>query len=121
MGDSTLREKSSSVTNFRPSELKHLVLDLSDTYYEATVKYHYCRGIAAPQIGFLKRAIFIDDPRFKGPLMNPRIVFASSQIHEVWDSCLSLNLAFFVQIARHDSVRVEFFDADGAERIILAD
>lgn len=121
LGDPRLREKSSAVNNFFTSEMKDLLRNLSDTFFDAKNKYHYCRGIAAPQIGSLRRVVFIDDDRFKGPLINPRVIFASSHTHEVWDSCLSFSLAFFVQIDRQDSVKVEFFNKEGTKRVLQAE
>jgi len=101
--------------------MKRLVRDLSDTFFNAKTKYHYCRGIAAPQIGSLKRAILIDDSRFKGPLINPRVISASGPTHEVWDSCLSFNLAFFLQVDRHNSVQIEFLNEEGIKDVLQAD
>jgi peptide deformylase len=32
---------------------------------------------------------------------------------EVWDSCFSFNVEFFVLVDRHSSIRVEYFDQRG--------
>lgn len=121
LGNKTLRGKSSPVKDFHSRDLENLIEDLSDTLHEAQRKFHYGRGIAAPQIGELKRVIFIDMPEFKAPLINPRIVWASDRKFEVWDSCFSFDLAFFVLVDRYYSVKVEYFDQEGNKHTIEAE
>jgi len=121
LGNKTLRKKSLLVKDFYSRYLESLLEDLSDTLHEAQRKFHYGRGIAAPQIGELKRVIFIDTPEFKSPLINPRIVWAADRKFEVWDSCFSFNLAFFVLVDRYYSVKVEYFDQEGTKHVIEAE
>lgn len=70
------------------------------------------RAIAAPQIGYLKRVIFVNAERNLS-LINPRIIYKSGEIVEVRDTCYSFQLAFFVKIKRHKRIRVEYFDERG--------
>ena len=118
LGNDTLRRKSLPVKRFYTKELDRLIEDLSDTLHDAQRKYGYGRGIAAPQIGELKRIIFIDTPELKEPLINPRITQASAKMFEVWDSCFSFNLAFFILVDRHYSIKVEYFTQEGKKQII---
>jgi len=118
LGNPTLRKKSLPVKDFRNKDLKNIIRDLADTLHEAQKKFHYGRGIAAPQIGELKRIIFIDMPGFKSELINPRIVKTSDRKFEVWDSCFSFSVAFFVLVDRHYSIKVEYFDQEGKKQTI---
>ena len=118
LGNETLRKKSSPVEDFHSKDLENLIEDLSDTLQDAKKRYGYGRGIAAPQIGVLKRVVFIDMPDFKSALINPTITKASDKKFEAWDSCFSFNLAFFVLVDRHYSVRVEYLDQKGKKHVI---
>jgi len=121
LGNNTLRKKSSPVKDFHSRDLESLIEDLSDTLHETQRKFHYGRGIAAPQISEFKRVIFIDMPEFRSPLINPKIMWASDRKFEVWDSCFSFNLAFFVLVDRCYSVKVEYLDQEGRKHAIEAE
>src|SRR6185369_5333568 len=89
LGNPTLWQQSLRV---EPSDaVQSVVRDLSDTlagFREAT---GFGRGIAAPQIGALKRVIFIrmQPAGFTGALINPEIVWTSAARMELWDDCFS--------------------------------
>jgi len=121
LGNEILGRKSSSIEDFRSRELDSLIEDLSDTLNEAKRRFGYGRGIAAPQIGKLKRVIFIDMPWFRANLINPTILKTSDRKFEVWDSCFSFNVAFFVLVDRHYSIRVEYFDQESRKHVIDAE
>lgn len=121
LGNKTLRRKSLPVEDFRDRELDSLIGDLSDTLREAQRRFGYGRGIAAPQLGKLKRVVFIDMPRFRSTLINPTIMKASPRKFEVWDSCFSFSFAFFVLVNRHYSIRVEYFDQESRKHAIDAE
>jgi len=121
LGNEGLRQKSLPVEDFRGRELDSLIKDLSDTLHDAQRRFSYGRGIAAPQIGKLKRVIFIDMPRFRLALINPTIMKASDRKFEVWDSCFSFNVTFFVLVDRHYSIRVEYFDQERRKHVIDAE
>lgn len=121
LGNETLRKKSSPIEDFHSKDLENLIEDLSDTLQDAKKKHGYGRGIAAPQIGVLKRVVFIDMLGFKSTLIDPTIMKASDEKFEVWDSCFSFNLAFFVLVERHCSVRVEYLDQKGKKHVIDAE
>jgi len=121
LGNDTLRKKSSSVKDFHSKALRNLIEDLSDTLQDAKKRFGYGRGVAAPQIGVLKRVVFIDMPGLKSALINPTIMKASDKKFEVWDSCFSFNLAFFVLVERHYGVRVGYLDQEGKKHVIYAE
>jgi len=113
LGNETLRKKSSPVKSFHTKSLDDLAQDLSDTLKDAKKRFGYGRGIAAPQIGEFKRVVLVDMPGFKGLLINPKIVWRSDAEFEVWDSCFSFNVEFFVLVDRHRRIKVEYSDHGG--------
>jgi len=120
LGNPTLRKKSLPV-NIQNEDIKNIITDLTDTFHEAQRKFKYGSGIAAPQIGVLKRIIFIDMSGFKSELINPRILKTSNKTFEVWDSCFSFNVSFFVLVDRYYSIEVEYFDQKGERHTIKAE
>lgn len=121
LGNETLRKNSLPVKDFQGNDLESLIEDLSNTLQEARKRFGFGRGIAAPQIGDLKRVIFIDTQIFRSSLINPRIVRVSDRRFEVWDSCFSFNMAFFVLVDRYYRIRVEYLDQGGNKQVIDAE
>jgi peptide deformylase len=76
-------------------------------------KYKAGRAIASPQIGVLKRVIYmnIDKPVV---FINPVLSNFSDEKMEVWDDCFSFpNL--FVKVERSKSLKITFRDLDWKE------
>ena len=120
IGEELLRKKSLSITHFGTEELQQLEEDLRDTLIAFRKKYGYGRGIAAVQIGTLKRAIYVKTEEFEGILINPKIIKKSEKMFWTWDSCFSADIAFFVKILRHYEVEVEYFDISGKKKSLPA-
>ena len=84
MGDEVLNKKCREVTEMTP-RIKELIEDMLETMYEANGV-----GLAAPQVGVLKRIVVIDatgdDPHI---LINPRIVESSGE-QTGSEGCLSV-------------------------------
>lgn len=84
MGDEVLTKKCKEVTEMTP-RTRALIEDMLDTMYEANGV-----GLAAPQVGILKRIVVIDvtgeDPYI---LINPRIVESSGEQTDS-EGCLSV-------------------------------
>ena len=57
-----LREKAAAVEDPRAAEIRSLVADLADTLAHWRAETGYGRGIAAPQLGVLRRVIFLKLP-----------------------------------------------------------
>ena len=90
-------------------------------FARAQKRFGYGRRIAAPQIGVPQRVIFIDTDEFKGPLINPRASWKPDNQFEVWDSCFSFNVAFFVLVSRNYSIKAESSDQQGEPHLLAAD
>src|SRR5262245_48761292 len=102
-------------------EARALVADLSDTLAHFRESNGFGRGIAAPQIGVLRRAIFIRVPDgFTGALLDPVIEWVSPEQMELWDDCFSLP-DLMVRVRRAVRVRVSYTDEGGAARRIDAE
>ncbi len=113
LGDPVLRESSARVDDPAAQEIRNLVCDLADTLAHWRAETGYGRGIAAPQIGVLRRVIFLKLPGADPwPLVNPEIVQRSEEKIIVWDACLSF-LSIFMQVERHREITVRYQTLDG--------
>jgi len=113
LGDPLLREKSTPVEDPTAAEIHELIQDLEDTLAHWRATTGYGRGIAAPQLGVLKRVIFLKLPGVEPwPLINPEIIEASDERIIVWDACLSF-LSIFMQVERRRRINVRYQNLDG--------
>ena len=112
LGNPKLREVSSNINKFYDKYIK-ILQDLRETltYLQETKKLG--RAIAAPQIGVMKKLIFFQSPERRFYMVNPKIIWKSEELINVWDSCYSFDLAFFVEIQRNKSITVEYQDEKG--------
>jgi peptide deformylase len=117
--DPILRKKSDSLEKV-DDELRSLMDDMLETMYSAPGI-----GLAAVQIGILKRIIVIDvskedqkeEPLF---LVNPKITFKSQKISTYEEGCLSLP-GYFAEIKRPAECHVEYIGYDGKNKNLKAD
>jgi len=114
LGDPRLRE-AAAVHDFSldTAGLEGLIADLRDTLAHARQETGYGRGIAAPQLGVLKRVVFLQLPGGEPwPLVNPQITERSAEKIVVWDACLSF-LSIFMQVERHKEITFRYQDVRG--------
>ena len=116
--DPLLRKVSEPVSSVN-TEIKNLMDDMLDTMYAAPGI-----GLAAVQIGVLKRIIVIDlskDGEKKNPLfiVNPEITFKSNELISYEEGCLSIPNQF-AEVKRPSSCKVNFLDYDGKKKEINA-
>ena len=113
LGDPLLRQQCARVLDPTEPEIQELVRDLQDTLAYWRARTGYGRGISAPQLGVLKRVIFLKLPGVEPwPLINPEIVRASDETIVVWDACLSF-LSIFMQVERRRWIRVRYQNLKG--------
>ena len=113
LGDPVLRRSSLPVDHPGAPEIHDLVRDLTDTLTHWRTTTGYGRGIAAPQLGVLRRVNFLQLPRSQPwPLVNPTIVRCSQEKIVVWDACLSF-LSVFMQVERYREITVRYQNLDG--------
>lgn len=103
--DELLRKTSKEVKNITPSIIT-LIEDMAETMYEA----NGC-GLAAPQVGVLKRIVVIDTGDGLIELINPVIVEKrGSQIND--EACLSLP-GYSAPVERPEYTKVEALNRNG--------
>ena len=117
--DPLLRKVSEPVTSVN-TEVKNLMDDMLETMYAAPGI-----GLAAVQVGVLKRIIVIDlskDGQKKDPLfiVNPQITFKSDELISYEEGCLSIPNQF-AEVKRPSSCKVNFLDYNGKKREMNAD
>jgi len=108
LGNPKLYEVSEPVTEDDLKDLLPVVADLHDTLLEFRKKYGAGRAIAACQIGFGKRLIYmlIDSPVV---FINPVLENRSKEMIEVWDDCMCFP-DLLVKVMRHKSCTIRFRD-----------
>jgi len=112
--DPRLKKKSAPVAAVDDA-VRQLMDDMLETMYAAPGI-----GLAAPQVGVLKRVIVLDIEREDvktGPLFmaNPEIVEASDEDAVYEEGCLSVP-EHYSEVARPATVRVRYLDRDGKAR-----
>ncbi len=117
--DPILRKKSSHLEKV-DNEIRKLLDDMLETMYSAPGI-----GLAAVQVGILKRLIVIDISKEKDSkkplfLINPEIIFKSKKtsIHE--EGCLSIP-GYFAEIERPAECHIKFLDYFGKKKELKAD
>ena len=116
--DPILRKKSENLEKV-DDELKKLLDEMLQTMYAAPGI-----GLAAVQIGILKRLIVIDiskENEKKNPLflVNPKIISKSESTSIYEEGCLSLP-GHFAEIERPAECKVKYLDYNGKEKEITA-
>lgn len=113
MGDEVLTKKAKVITEMTP-KLEELIEDMLDTMYEANGV-----GLAAPQVGILKRVVVIDiSEEGDEPivLINPEVLETSGE-QTGGEGCLSVP-GKTGQVTRPNYVKVKALDEDMQEFII---
>ena len=103
--DDILRKHARKVEKF-DRRLGMLLDDMADTMYEADGV-----GLAAPQVGILKRAVVIDVGEGLIELVNPEILWAEGEVVDA-EGCLSVP-GRRCTVARPEKVRVHAQDRKG--------
>ena len=100
--------------------VRKLMDDMLETMYDAPGV-----GLAAPQVGVAKRIIVVDvakDPNPPKPyqMANPEIVWASDELVDYEEGCLSLP-EHYSDVTRPAKVRIRYLDRDGKPQEIEAE
>ena len=116
--DPILRKKSDNLEKV-DNELRLLLDDMLETMYSAPGI-----GLAAVQVGILKRLIVIDiskDKEKKNPifLINPEIISKSKNTSIYEEGCLSLP-GHFAEIERPEECKIKYIDYDGKKKEMKA-
>ena len=114
LGNPKLYEKSRPVGFEELNDLKPVVDNLHDTMMDFRKRYNRGRAIAAPQIGVMKRLIYM---HIEKPVVfiNPIFRDNSDEMMVVWDDCMSFP-DLLVKVRRHKSCTIVYKDMDFNER-----
>jgi peptide deformylase len=122
LGNPKLHQTCDPVEREELDGLRPVIADLRDTLLAFRVRHGVGRAIAAPQIGLLKRIIFLervsnttdDNPTgiaTPSPLINPVISDRSREMIELWDDCFSFP-DLLVRVRRHRTCTITYRDVD---------
>lgn len=112
-GDPILRKKSKEIREIT-DRIKVLLEDMVET-----MNHENGVGLAAPQVGILRRAIVLDIGEGPIKMINPVISSEKGKIIEA-EGCLSVP-GRSGTVQRPESIRVEYTDIDGKETSIKAE
>jgi peptide deformylase len=114
LGNPKLYEESSKVKHEELEDLKSVIEDMADTLMEFRDEYGWGRAIAAPQIGVMKRIVYmnVNEPVV---LINPVIKLRNRRKTLVWDDCMSCP-DLLVQVKRYRRCKVEYRDENWNKR-----
>ena len=108
LGNPILYEISEEILPEELPLVENWVKDLHEVMEDIRARYNFGRDIAAPQLGNMKRLIYMNITK---PMVfiNPKIINKSKEMFEVWDDCMCFpNL--FVKVMRHNTIEIEYLD-----------
>ena len=117
--DPILRKKSEPLEEVN-NDLRKLMDEMLETMYEAPGI-----GLAAVQVGVLKRVIVIDlskKDEKKNPIfiINPQLTFKSDDLVSYEEGCLSIP-SQFAEVKRPNKCNIKYLDIEGNEKEIKAE
>ncbi len=110
LGNPQLRKVSASISKDEYKTLQPIIDQLHTAMMDFRTQYHRGRAIAAPQIGVMKRLLYmhIDKPVV---FINPTFTYKSPELIELWDDCMSFP-DLLVKVRRHAKITLAFKDLD---------
>ena len=114
-----LRKKADNVLNV-DDDIRKLMDNMLETMYQAPGI-----GLAAPQVGILKKVIVIDlskDDEPKKPffIVNPKIIWKSEELSSREEGCLSIP-GYFAEVVRPKKCKLQYLDYNGKKQEVEAD
>lgn len=107
MGDPVLNKKAKKVVDFN-EKLHTLLDDMADTMYNEDGV-----GLAAPQVGILRRAVIVDIGTGLIELINPQIIAQEGEQTDV-EGCLSV-VDYVAEVTRPNYVKIKAQDRNGKD------
>ncbi len=117
LGHPKLYEVCAPVRRDEVESLGPAIQDLHDTLFDFRAKYGVGRAIAAPQIGVMKRLVYmyIGSPTV---FFNPVLDQLSEETFAMWDDCMCFP-DLVVKVNRHKRCRITFLDRAWQEQTML--
>ena len=108
LGDLRLYQVCEPILPEELPKVKDWVADLHNVMQQIRERYHFGRAIAAPQLGIMKRLIYMNIDR-PVVFINPVLSKLSDEKFELWDDCMSFpNL--LVKVLRHREITIDYLD-----------
>ena len=118
LGNPKLYEKSEPVLEEEMEALHPVLIDLHDTLMNFRNQYGAGRAIAAPQIGVMKRLMYMSIGDVSTVFINPRVEEKSEEMMEVWDDCMCFP-DLLVKVMRHTSCRIRYLNQNWEEESMV--
>jgi peptide deformylase len=115
LGNPKLYEISEPVVRKELKSLRPVITELHHILMEFKVKYHAGRAISAPQIGVMKRLIYMNVTK-PVILINPELFDLSPERMELWDDCMCFP-GLLVRVERHRKCKLKFLSEKWKEEI----
>ncbi|MBI9085147.1 MAG: peptide deformylase [Desulfobacterales bacterium] len=107
LGNPQLYQKSVPVLAEEMETIRSVVVDLRDTMMNFREQYGVGRAIAAPQIGVMKRLLYMSIGDVSTVFINPQLEGMSEEMMEVWDDCMCFP-DLLVKVMRYKSCRIRY-------------
>jgi len=114
LGNPQLYQPSEPVSPDEVESLKPAIEDLHDTLMAFREKWGAGRAVAAPQIGVMKRLIYMNIDNTPTVFINPSLSNQSEETIEVWDDCMSFP-EILVKVKRHARCTINYCDLSWEE------
>ncbi len=113
LGNPKLYQVCEAVLPTEIGSLREAVSDLHDTLMDFREKWNAGRAIAAPQIGVMKKLVYmhIDKPTV---FINPVLSNFSPEMFELWDDCMCFP-DLLVKVKRHRRCTITYRDLEWRE------
>lgn len=109
LGNPILYQESNLVENHERKQLTSSINLLHSLILECQRIYGFGRGIAAPQIGLLKRIVCLNLEGKQYTLFNPKLSDFSKEKFQLWDDCMCFP-KLLVKVERYTSCTLTFKD-----------
>ena len=119
LGNPLLNQPSAPVQKSEPSAAAATGQDLHDTLMSFRAEHGWGRAIAAPQIGVLKRIVYLHIER-PWLIINPAMVGMSEDMMELWDDCMSFP-DLLVRVKRHSGFTLTYLDELWVEQTLAVE
>ena len=116
LGDPRLYEVCTPIAPEEFPALQSVVGDLQDTLLDFRARTGFGRAIAAPQIGVMKRLIYLNAGT-PTAIFNPVMEFPDDELMEVMDDCMSFP-GLLVKVLRHRRCVLRYQDAGGNPQVM---
>lgn len=113
LGNPALYNESSAMRVDDLGDVAPVLKDLRETLLDFRARHGTGKAIAAPQIGVLKRIVYINEPGPPRFLLNPVLQLSGEQI-ETWEHCMSFP-DLLVRTRRASACSVEYRDEEWRE------